>query len=82
MLEIKTTSITLRGTSLVTVDGDQVLVVDMHAAIHENGHSSVSSTIMNQEIYDCNKENCRSDMDEFAAKVREIEDAGIKSLTN
>lgn len=81
MLEIKTTTITLRGTSTVPVDDNQMIVVDMHATINENGHSSMSTNIMNQELYDNNKVACRADVDAFTAKVREIEDAGIDSET-
>lgn len=80
MLETKTTSITLRGVSSVTVAENQVQVVDMYASINEFGNSSISSSIINQELYDKNKTECRADMDAFTEKVREIEDAGICSL--
>lgn len=77
MLELKTTSITLRGTSCVEMDGNTVQVVTMSATIAEMGHSSTTSTIVNKEAYEANKSVCRADIDAFNAKVREIEDEGM-----
>ena len=77
MLELKTTSISLRGTVSVKVDGEDVQVVSMNATINETGYSSTSTNIINQQIYDQHKESCRTDIDEFTAQVRKIEDDGI-----
>ena len=71
-------SITLTGTSKVTVENDgtttEVAAVSMTANIAENGNSNISTVIINQEQYDANKATCRADMDAFTAAVREIED--------
>lgn len=77
MLELKTTSISLRGTVSVKVDGMDVPVVTMNATINETGYSSTSTTIINQQIYDQHKEDSRKDIDEFTAQVRKVEDEGI-----
>ena len=81
MLKIKTTSITLKGTATVEVEGNAVPVITMVATISEIGHSSETYTVINQPLYDANKETVRSDKDAFTAKVREIEDAGIETVT-
>lgn len=81
MLKTNITSITLKGTSCIENEGNSVQVVTMAATIAEVGHSSISQTITNQSLYDANKDACRADIDEFTAKVREIEDAGIETVT-
>lgn len=80
-LTTNTTQITLKGTSSVEHEGNTVQAVTMSATISEVGHSSVSTTIVNQVVYDANKDACRADIDAFNAKVREIEDAGIEVVT-
>ena len=70
----KSQSITLTGKSELTVDGATVTVVQMSANIKESGNSNVTTTIVNQELYDANKAACRADMDEFTSYVREVED--------
>ena len=70
----KKQSITLTGQSNITVDGASVTVVQMSANIKEEGNSNVTTTIVNQELYEANKAVCRADMDEFTVYVREVED--------
>ncbi len=65
-----TQAITLTGQSKI---GD-VVVVSMTASIKENNNSNIVSTIVNQELYDANKAQCRADIDDFTAYVREVED--------
>lgn len=81
MLEIKTTSITLRGTSVVKTEDGETPVMNMSATINEMGHSSDNYTITNQEVYEKNKAAIRADKDAFIAKIREIEDTGIEAVT-
>ena len=81
MLELKTTSITLRGTSMVETESGKVPVMTMSATINEMGHSSDSYTITNQQLYEENKAAVRADKAAFIAKMQEIEDAGVESLT-
>lgn len=80
-LTTNVTQITLTGTSSVEHEGGTVKAVTMSATIAEVGHSSTSNTIINQAAYDANKEICRADIDSFYAKVREIEDAGVETVT-
>ena len=81
MLELKTTSITLRGTSSVQTEDGVMSVMNMSATINEVGHSSDNYTVINQQLYDENKAAVRADKDAFIAKIREIEDSGIASVT-
>lgn len=81
MLELKTTSITLRGTSSVKTEDGVMPVMNMSATINEVGHSSDNYTVINQQLYDENKAAVRADKDAFIAKIREIEDSGIASVT-
>lgn len=81
MLELKTTSITLRGTSSVKTEDGVMPVMNMSATINEVGHSSDNYTVINNQLYDENKAAVRADKDAFIAKIREIEDSGIASVT-
>ncbi len=63
-------SITLTGTSKI---GD-VAVVSMTANITKNGAPNSFNTVLEPEIYDANKADCRADMDAFTAQMRQIED--------
>lgn len=68
-------SITINATSKIcTEDGMEMPVVSMTASIPEVGNVTSASSILNQELYDTNKIQCRADIDEFTRKVREIED--------
>lgn len=81
MLELKTTSITLRGTSTVETENGKLPVMTMSATISENGHSSDNYTITNQDLYEKNKAAVRADKTEFISKMQKIEDEGVESLT-
>lgn len=67
-------SITLTGNSSITTDESTMTAVQMTANISEQNTSSVSVVIVNQQLYDANKNECRNDIDEFNLLVREIED--------
>lgn len=67
-------SITLTGNSSITTDESTMTAVQMTANVSEQGSSSVSIVIVNQQLYDANKNECRNDIDEFNLLVREIED--------
>lgn len=81
MLELKTTSVTLRGRSKVQTGDGTVDVMEMVATINEVGYSSETYTINNQQIYEENKATVRADKAEFINKIQQIEDAGIDSET-
>lgn len=68
-------SITLTGISKITVDAKEVIAVSMSANIKESGNSNIVTTILNQEVYEANKDDCRTDIDAFTAEVRAIEDS-------
>ena len=78
MLETRK-SVTLNGTSQIAVkdNGNKVTVVSMSANIAEDGNSNIVTTIINQDVYEANKEECRADMDAFTNVVREIEDEEV-----
>ena len=68
-------AITINGTSNVKMaDGTQIPVVTMTANIPEDGNANSNITIINQEVYNANKAECRADMDAFMALVRKVED--------
>ena len=67
-------SITLTGQSKVNMNGNEVTAVQLSANISESGTSNINTVIVNQDAYDANKADCRADIDEFTAEVREIED--------
>ena len=68
-------SITITGSSKVTHNDSEVIAVQLHANISEQGNSNINSVIVNKEAYEANKDACRADIDEFTLMVREIEDA-------
>lgn len=66
----------------ITIDGqskiNDITVVSMNGKVStNNGNSNIVTTIVNQELYDANKEECRTDIDAFTAEVRALEDAQI-----
>lgn len=74
MLETRRT-ISLNGTSQITVsEGNKVTAVTMAANVAETGNSNIVTNIINKEVYEANKEECRADIDAFTAQVRAIED--------
>lgn len=67
--------ITINGNSIIKMkDETEITVASMTANIPENGNVSSNTTIINQEVYNANKAECRADMDAFMALVREVED--------
>ena len=55
----------ITGQSNVTVDGTDVLVVSMNGNIGSDNRVNISKNIINQELFNENKTECRKDMDEF-----------------
>ena len=66
-------SVILNGT--ISIDND--VVVHMNATINTNGGNgaNVSKTIMNQDLYDKNRESVRLEIDTFESEVYKIEDS-------
>lgn len=66
---------TLTGQSRVPDStGNEVIAVQFSANINETGTSNIVNTIVNREVYELNKADCRADADAFTAAVRELED--------
>lgn len=70
MLEMNKTT-NLQGTSKI----DNTIVVIMNAQITDKGTADVTKTIVNKDIYNANKTECRKDIAEFEDKVYELEDS-------
>ena len=74
MLETRK-SVTLNGTSQIkNGNGNMISVVSMSANIAKEGNSNIVTTVINQDLYEANKDECRADMDAFTNAVRTIED--------
>lgn len=70
MLET-TKTITINGTSK---SNNNQIIATMYCVFNENGTISSGSNIINQELYEANKEAVRADIDEFTALYRSDED--------
>lgn len=70
----KTTN--LQGTSKI----DNTIVVILNAQITDQGTADVTKTIVNKEIYNANKVECRKDISEFESEVYELEDSIASSV--
>lgn len=70
-------SITLNGTSTIKTESSEIIAVSMSANISETGTSNIVNTIINKDVYEKNKEECRADMDAFTTEVRTIEDGQV-----
>lgn len=67
-------SLTVTGHSVVTVDNVDVMVASMTATISNEGSNNITSTILNKELYQAHKDECRADIDAFTEVVRSVED--------
>lgn len=70
MLETTKTT-TINGTSK---SEDNQIIATMYCTFNENGTISSGSNIINQELYEANKEEVRTDIDKFTALYRSNED--------
>ena len=70
MLNVKQ-SITLNGQSVIS----GTVAVNLYASIGEDTQDNVTSTIVNKEVFNANKTECRKDMAAFQEKVYEVEDS-------
>lgn len=61
----KSKTISVNGSSTVTVDGKDVVAMTMNASINENGSFSVNKYIQNKEVYLANKDSVDSDYTAF-----------------
>ena len=53
------------------------LVVYMSAQILQNGSANISVTVQNREVYEANKTECRTDIEEFNKLVYAAEDERV-----
>lgn len=65
-------SITVSGTSVVTVDGTDQVVMTMNASIDNKGASSVNKYIQDNALYMKNKTESKKDFDDFETAVEEL----------
>lgn len=64
-------AITLSGQS--TING--TVAVNFYATIGGNTQDNFSSTIVNKELYEANKDECKKDIADFQSKVFAIQDS-------
>ena len=64
MLSIQTTKI-VNGTSVIDVDGEEVVAVTMHGTVPPSGNPSTTTSIQNFEVYKNNIETVLDDIKEF-----------------
>ncbi|MGM0214976.1 hypothetical protein [Enterococcus sp. AZ109] len=57
------------------IDEQRVVYMSATLSADQEGPASISQQINNRQLYNENKEECRSDIDEFTKQVREIEDS-------
>ena len=65
-------SITVSGTSVVTVDGTDQVVMTMNASVDNKGASSVNKYIQDNALYMKNKTESKKDFDDFETAVEEL----------
>ncbi|MDO7795601.1 hypothetical protein ACQ7C6_10890 [Lactiplantibacillus plantarum] len=64
-------SITLSGQSMVGNNQVSSFSANINS---DNGSSNITSSVMNQELYDANKTEVRKDLADFTSAVYEVED--------
>ena len=64
MLNIQTTKI-VNGTSIIDVDGEEVVAVTMHGTVPPSGNPSTTTSIQNSEVYRNNIDTVFDDIKEF-----------------
>lgn len=73
---LKTTKATsLTGASMI--DGQQAVYLNANITTETAGNTSINQSITNQDLYRANLAECRKDINDFQAKVWEIEDEMI-----
>lgn len=65
----------LTGTSMI--DGQQAVYLAADITIETAGNATINQSITNQDLYRANLTECRKDINDFQAKVWEIEDEMI-----
>lgn len=68
----KSKSISVTGSSVITIDGVENTIASMSANIDENGTISRNSFINNSKVYRENMEEIDADIDEFNAYVKAL----------
>lgn len=77
----------LRATKSTYLSGDVVIgtttVMNLVANIQRENidYTTINQTILNQELYNAHKVECRKDVAEFQQMVYEIEDSFAEELT-
>ena len=68
----KSKIISIKGTSTVSIDGKDTVVMTMNASINEDGSMSVNKFVQNKEKYIANKDTVDADYAEFEAYASEL----------
>lgn len=68
----KSKTINVNGSSTVTVDNKEIVVMTMNANMQESGEVSVTKYIRNKEVYLENKEQVDKDFNEFESCVESL----------
>lgn len=66
---------TINGTSMVKNGDLDVVAAAMSASITEDGSININKNIVNKDAYNANKEDVRTDMEEFEKFVYSQEDS-------
>ncbi|MGL5153086.1 MAG: hypothetical protein ACRC7N_21205 [Clostridium sp.] len=67
-----TKNITLSGES--RIDGQQVVYMNASVSTDGSSNANTNKTIINKDLYNANKAQCRKDMEDFDTAVYLIED--------
>ena len=71
----KTKSITVTGQSNVSVNGTERMAVSMSANIPADGSTSITKAIVDKELFNSNKAECKADMAEFDEYIYSLEES-------
>lgn len=75
---------TKKATSLtgeISIEGTLVITLQANITNENSGNTYINQSIVNQDVYNANRETCRKEISDFKDKVYEIEDRFIADST-
>ncbi|MBN1050315.1 hypothetical protein [Clostridium botulinum] len=66
-------NITLSGQSMI--EDKQIVYMNANISTDGNSNASINTTIMDQNLYELNKEECRKDIAAFQEEVYRVQDS-------
>ncbi len=66
-------NITLNGQSII--EDKQIVYMNANISTDGNSNASINTTIMDQNLYELNKEECRKDITAFQSEVYRVQDS-------